>query len=513
MKQSLRGFLAATLMALLVAGCATQSPSVVDRAPDRDPGQLLRQAEEQVPEQAAMTRLEAADILARQGEREDAFETAGNIDEQALPESDRVRWALLFSELARALDDPHSVLRATQVLDDELPMPSRAQRTLEDRQRWARETLDKPDPERFALPELEGETINRIAVALPESGALSNLAEALASAMRRHHDIQGDDVQLSFLDATQYSLDELYDRVQQMNAQVMIGPLSKEQVTQLEQRDSVPVPTLALNYGSSERNQAKRLFQYGLSAEDEARQAARRAWQDGHRRMALMVPDNDWGQRVGEAFWNQWQRQGGDITNAVRYNPGNPVSDAVKTALNVRGERARLDDIDALFLLALPEYARQVPPTMDYYYAQDLPVYATSHLHDGARQIRLDQDLNDVMFMDIPWQIPDAAVGGEEVLPFYASYQRLREESDASMFRLMAMGVDAYEIATRLSDFSQLQGFDGSTGKLFLTSDGRIYRELPWAKFQNGVPSPILIPGLLGDTQGNQADNDERNGD
>lgn len=511
MKQSLRGFLAATLMALLVAGCATQSPSVVDRVPDRDPGQLLSQAEEQSSEQAARTRLEAADIFARQGQREEAFDAAGDIDEQALSESDRVRWALLFSELARALDEPDSVLRATQVLDDELSMPSEVQRALEDRQRWARETLDQPDPERFALPELEGETINRIAVALPESGALSNVAETLASAMRLHHDIKGDDVQLSFLDASQYSLNELYDRAQQMNAQVMIGPLDKGQVTQLEQRDSVPVPTLALNYGSSERNQAKRLFQYGLSAEDEARQAARRAWQDGHRRMTLMVPDNDWGQRVGEAFWNQWQRQGGEITNAVRYNPDNPVSDAVKTALNVRGERAQLDDIDALFLLALPDYARQVPPTMDYYYAQDLPVYATSHLHEGRRQTRLDQDLNDVMFMDIPWQIPDAAVGGEEVLPFYASYQRLREESDASMFRLMAMGVDAYEIATHLSDFSQLEGLDGSTGKLFLTSDGRIYRELPWAKFQNGTPSPILIPGLLDDEEESQEENDERN--
>ncbi|SDN21573.1 penicillin-binding protein activator [Vreelandella arcis] len=505
MKQSLRGFLAATLMALLMVGCAMQPPSVVDRVPDEDPNRLLSQAEQQGPEQAAISRLEAANILARQGQREDAYGVATAIDEQALPESARVRWALLFSELARALDEPDSVLRATQVLDDELPMQANQQRTLEDRQRWARETLDRPDPARFALPELEGVTINRIAVALPESGALSNVAETLASAIRRHRDITGDDVQLNFLDSSQYALNELYDRAQQMNAQVMIGPLDKEQVTQLEQRDSVPVPTLALNYGSSERNQAKRLFQYGLSAEDEARQAARRAWQDGHRQMSLMVPDNDWGQRVGEAFWNEWQRQGGDISNAVRYNPDNPVSDAVKTALNVRGERAQLNDIDGLFLLALPDYARQVPPTMDFYYAPNLPVYATSHLHEGRRQIRLDQDLNEVMFMDIPWQIPDAAVGGEEVLPFYATYQRLREESDASMFRLMAMGVDAYEIATRLSDFSALEGFDGSTGKLTLTSDGRIYRELPWAKFQNGTPSPILIPGL----QSNQEDTDE----
>jgi len=365
MKQSLRGLLAAALVAFLVAGCAMQSPSVVDRVPAEDPGQLLSQAEQQAPEQAAKTRLEAANILAQQGEREKAFETADGIDESLLSEPDRVRWALLFSELARALDEPRAVLRATQVLDDELPMQANQQQTLEERQSWARDALDQPGAVTVALPELEGQDIRRIVVALPESGPLSSVANTIATAMRQHHEVKGGNVELSFLDASRYSLDELYDRAQQMNAQLIIGPLDKDQVTQLEQRDSVPLPTLALNYGNGDNNQAQRLFQYGLSAEDEARQAARRAWQDGHRQMSMMVPDNGWGRRVGEAFWNEWHGQGGEITNAVRYNPDSSVSNAVQTALNVSGERARLNNIDALFLLALPEYARQVPPPMD----------------------------------------------------------------------------------------------------------------------------------------------------
>lgn len=501
MKQSIRGLLATAFMALLITGCAMQSPSVVDRVPDQDASRLLSQAEQQAPEQAAKTRLEAANILARQGQRENAFDAADAVDENMLSESDRVRWAMLFSELARGMDNPRAVLRATQVLDDELPMQANQQETLAERQQWARQALDQAEYTKVSIPELEGVEIRRIAVALPESGPLSSVANAIASAMRRHHDLRGDNVQLNFINASQYSLDEIYQRAEQMNAQLLIGPIDKGQVTQLEQRNSVPLPTLALNYGNSASNQAPQLLQYGLSAEDEARQAARRAFQDGHRQMAIMVPDNAWGRRVGEAFWNEWQGQGGEITNAVRYNPSNAVANAVKTALNVSGDRARLGNIDALFLLALPEYARQVPPTMDYYYAPNLPVYATSHLHEGRLQTRLDQDLNDVMFIDIPWQIPDAAVGGEEALPFYSTYAELRNESDASMFRLMAMGVDAYELGIRLSDLSALDGMNGSTGTLRLSGDGRVYRELPWAKFQNGVPSPILIPGLLNDDQ------------
>ena len=68
MKQSLRGLLATAFMALLITGCAMQPPSVVDRVPDQDAGRLLSQAEQQAPEQAARTRLEAANILAEKSD-------------------------------------------------------------------------------------------------------------------------------------------------------------------------------------------------------------------------------------------------------------------------------------------------------------------------------------------------------------------------------------------------------------------------------------------------------------
>ncbi len=54
--------------------------------------------------------------------------------------------------------------------------------------------------------------------------------------------------------------------------------------------------------------------------------------------------------------------------------------------------------------------------------------------------------------MDIPWRIPDDPVAVDEALPFASTYQSLRDESDASMFRLMAMDIDAYELAIRFSN-------------------------------------------------------------
>ncbi|GHE22529.1 penicillin-binding protein activator [Halomonas urumqiensis] len=577
-----RGLLATALVTILLAGCAYQ-PGIVERMADDDPASLLEQAQQQDPEQAAQTRLEAAEILARQGNATQALDVASTIDDARLPPQARARWALLLAELGDSLDDPSAVIQAGQNIDEldlsadrrlalreqlgmallDIGEPAAAAQALlrvqadtddeslndaiweaieqleggalsdlgrdgdsltlgwvrlaelvrsgggdierlfarldDWRERNARHPAARSVPaELLALRELRGTEVSHMAVLLPESGPLAGAARAIREGMRMHHQNAinggGSGTRLSFIDSSQGSLDALYQEARNRGAQVVIGPLDKDQVTELETGDSVPLPTLALNYGNSESNQARRLYQYGLSAEDEARQVAQRAWVDGHRSAGLLVPDNDWGRRVGEAFWDEWRARGGEVSNAVRYNPNAAATESTRRAITN-------PQPDMLFLLALPEYARQVPPTMDYYYAGELPVYATSHLFEGRLNPQRDHDLDDVQFVDIPWQIPDAAVGGEDALPFTASYRQLREESDPGMFRLMAMGVDAYELGRRLPQFQAMSGSEmfGATGTLRAGQDGRIQRQLPWARFVNGVPQPILIPGIFGD--------------
>ncbi|MDX5432802.1 MAG: penicillin-binding protein activator [Halomonas sp.] len=580
-----RGLLAIALFALLVAGCAP--PGIVERVPDDDPGYLLEQAQQQPPEQAAISRLEAADILARRGQRTQALEIASGIDDAQLPGEHRLHWAMLLSELGEELEEPRAVIQAGQLLD-EVDMPRDAGLILRERMgrallrvdeyraaaamlmyvqaRTEREALNDAiwtslsrldgnelaslredadeltlgwlglaslvresdgDIERLfarleswrernpqhpaarnvpsellALRELRGKEVRHIAIFLPDSGPLASVAESIRTGIRAHHlhsVERNGGVRLSFLDASLGNLDALYTEARNIGAQVVIGPLDKDQVSELEARDSVPLPTLALNYGAGSSNRAEGLFQYGLSAEDEARQVARRAYEDGHRRSAMLVPNNEWGARVGRAFEQEWRSRNGTITNSVSYDPRGSATESTRRVL--AGGRP-----DMLFLLALPSYARQVPPTLDYYGAADLPIYATSHLYEGRPQPLLDHDLDEVNFVDIPWQIPDAAVGGVEALPDLASFQELHQDADPSTFRLMAMGVDAYELARRLPQFQLLPESElfGATGLLVAGHDGRIERRLPWARFERGVPRPILTFDLLdGDLGGN----------
>ena len=498
MKQLCRGLINIMLTALFLSGCANQPspPDVVERTP---PGaeELLLEAEQQAPKQAAITRLEAAYTFARQGQQARALEIAGDIDEDVLPIEDRLRWALFYSAIAQTSNQPNEVLHATDILNDKQSLTADQLQRLKERRQWALDKIKSAQAVQLGLTELS--EVNHIGFFLPESGPLANIASTIRGAVETHHNLQSNSIQLSFFDSAESSLDILYETARQQGVDFVIGPLGKDNVTSLEVQPSVTLPTLALNYGRSERNQAQKLIQFGLSAEDESRQVAQRARADGHLEMAVMVPDNAWGRRTGEAFWDEWNKAGGSVTNAISYAPEDAVTNAVKSALNVRGERAQLENIDALFLLATPEYARQIPPTLDFYYASDLPIYSTSHLHEGMLQPRLNQDLDDVFFVDIPWQIPDAAVGGEEVLPHYNSYRAFQKEGETSMFRLIAMGVDAYEITTNITKFIESGHISGATGQLTLANDGRIYRELPWAQFQNGIPSPILTPDLTSD--------------
>lgn len=333
-------------------------------------------------------------------------------------------------------------------------------------------------------------TPTRIAVFLPQSGSLAPLAKAIKAGI----DTQRSSLlkagqpapEIDYYDTAAASIDDLYAQAQAKGAQVVIGPLDKEAVTALETRSNVALPTLALNYGSNTQNQTSALYEYGLSAEDEARQAAQYAGDAGINQASLLIPDNDWGHRIEDAFRQQWQYQNRQITTSVRYLPSAPVSSSVKS-LAAAGRPSMV------FMFAMPEYARQVPPFLKYLRLDNVPVYATSHVYTGRPNASQDSDLNGVIFPNIPWYLPEL-YSDSHPMPYQESYQRLNADGKGSitLLKLSAMGVDAYELAQRLSRFSDSPEakLEGATGTLHLDANHRFQRQLPWARFQQGLPTP-----------------------
>ena len=354
------------------------------------------------------------------------------------------------------------------------------------------------------LKKLSSQPLSEIALLLPQDGQLANVARALRDGfLAAHYQAQQagqNPPNIQIFDSSRIgSLDEFYRQAQASGVQLVVGPLEKPLVTQLSAREQLPITTLALNYSETAQEGPAQLFQFGLAAEDEAREVARRAWADGHRRAVALVPSGDWGDRVLDAFRQSWQAQGGTLIAAEHVDQ--PVELAKQIAelfqlreSEARGKRlqstlgdavaaapSRRRDIDFIFLAATPQQAQQIKPTLAFQYAGDVPVYATSHLFTGSHSQAQYLDLNGIMFCETPWLL-----NVNDPLRQQASSQW--PQAGGSLGRLYAMGADAYQLAPRLTQLKALPEtrLDGLSGSLSLNPAQRIERQLPWAEFRDG---------------------------
>lgn len=342
------------------------------------------------------------------------------------------------------------------------------------------------------LRHLSSQPIRKIGLLLPQHGQLASAAQALrdgfVSASFVNSD-RGGAPQVAFYDSTQIgSLDSFYAKAQAEGVQLVVGPLEKPLVRQLSLRQRLPITTLSLNY-SDAASPPPQLFQYGLSPEDEARQIARRALGEGKRRAIALVPEGEWGTRVLTAFQNNWQPAGGTLVGAKRIASPEAISSQLAELLQVNNqEHRRRQDVDFLFLAATPQQARLIKPVLEYQYAGDLPVYATSNVYSGTPAPDQDGDLEGIQFCDTPWLFNTGD-------PLRIQITQQWPQANGGIGRLYAMGADAFRLTQQLPQMQAVpgSGFDGLSGNLTLDATRRIQRALPWAEFRGGLATPLPV--------------------
>jgi outer membrane PBP1 activator LpoA protein len=124
-----------------------------------------------------------------------------------------------------------------------------------------------------------------------------------------------------------------------------------------------------------------------------------------------------------------------------------------------------------------------------------LPVYATSHVFNGKLDPQTDQDLNGLIFCDMPWLL-NPNDGG----PLSASaLQSQIQQTPPDVVKLIALGLDAYRLVPELDRFrtDPQYRFAGATGSLSLQSGNRLQRQLECAQFEGGTLQPRGIAPLL----------------
>lgn len=357
------------------------------------------------------------------------------------------------------------------------------------------------------LQQLIAERPAQVAVLLPQQGRLGSAGNAVRDgfvaayyqAMQQQHTLP----RLKFYDTSKGNIIDLYHRAVAEGAEMVVGPLDKDQVAELGRLDRLPVPTLAVNYSEDEQEPAQGLYQFGLSTEDEARQIAHRAWIEGHRYAMILTTDASWGQRSADAFREAWEAQGGTVINISQFSGQGDYSSVIKRALHIdlseqRHSRLRVllnrplefeprrrQDADMVFLAAQAGEARQIKPTLAFHYASDLEVYATSQIFSGVNAPQRDRDLNGIKFSTLPWFFDTRHPEKRNIMA--------AANPAPSFQRLYALGVDSYQLYPRLklleqSPYTRLYGVTGSLG---MNSLRQIEREQTWAQMVDGSARPL----------------------
>jgi outer membrane PBP1 activator LpoA protein len=335
---------------------------------------------------------------------------------------------------------------------------------------------------------------DQIALLLPLSGR----AEAVGTAVRDGF-IAGyleQDVaarpRLKVYDVAAESVAGAYQHAMQDGASFVVGPLTKEDVAAIAPLAAGRTPVLALNFLADPQSNQSNFYQFALLPEDEARSVARRLAADGKLRGVALLPEGEWGTRVGAAFADELKNQGGIVVDSGRYEAGrSDFSDVIKRTLQVhavKGEPAtHRDDADFVFVAGTPSVERLMVSQLKFHYAGDVPVYSTSDSFEpdpGA-----NGDLDGVSFPDMPWMVSADPVTAR----IRDAVRGAWPTRTARLDRLYAFGFDAYRLvpALRSNALSGSAEIAGVTGKLRLDDHNRIRRELDWTQIRNGIPAEL----------------------
>jgi outer membrane PBP1 activator LpoA protein len=287
----------------------------------------------------------------------------------------------------------------------------------------------------------------------------------------------------------------------------------KDDVTALAASNEVAVPTLALNQAADEATATPPalLFQFALDPEEEARQVAQRITADGRTRGLVLLPNDEWGQRVFRAFDTELKTLGGTIAGMRFYDTASrdystPItqlllvdeSRARANALNsILGQRLEFEprrrgDIQFIFMGAFPSQGRSLRPALRFHMSSDLPIYTTSHIFEPDSQA--NTDINGVMFPHMPLVISPDSVS-TDLRTTLNQYWPARARGN---IRLYAFGFDAYRVIPLLKagqfGSGSANAVPGMTGLLSVDSKGHIRRALDWARVSDGKPVQLDAP-------------------
>ncbi|HEY4434981.1 MAG TPA: penicillin-binding protein activator [Lelliottia sp.] len=319
--------------------------------------------------------------------------------------------------------------------------------------------------------------------------------------------------ELKIYDTSSQPLDQVLAQVQQDGASIVVGPLLKNNVEEL-MKSNTTLNVLALNQPEQVQNRANICY-FALSPEDEARDAARHIHEQGKQAPLLLTPRSALGDRVANAFAQEWQQLGGGVVLQQKFGStselragvnsgsgisltGSPVTASLPQQQGVTiggltipapptdAQISGGGKVDAAYIVATPEEIAFIKPmiAMRNGSQSGATLYASSRSAQGTAGPDFRLEMDGLQYSEIPM------LAGSNPALMQQALSSVR--NDYSLARLYAMGVDAWALANHFTQMRQVPGFElnGNTGDLTATQDCVINRKLSWLKYQQGQIVP-----------------------
>jgi outer membrane PBP1 activator LpoA protein len=329
----------------------------------------------------------------------------------------------------------------------------------------------------------------RLAVLLPQTGNLAaagtsvrdGLLAAYYGETRRRPEVKFYDTA-----GTPSGALAALDKAVAEGAQIVVGPLSRDEVGAVFARGRPQVPVIALNRGPAPPANGSASF--ALAPDDEGIAAAERLVQRGARRVFAFTQHDDNSQRAFASFKARLAELGGEVVGERSVDESSPeLAAQVAQAVGAAAP-------NGVFLALKAPQARAIASALRASPAMGLPRVSTSLVLNGANE-RQDAALDGVEFPELPWLLGS---GGGLLPPSEVKLSTARGPSG----RLFAFGADAWALVAWYEKLWSDPGFSlgGATGRLYVDDRGQVRHAPAWAEFAAGRPRlaarlPELPPG------------------
>jgi outer membrane PBP1 activator LpoA protein len=334
-----------------------------------------------------------------------------------------------------------------------------------------------------------------ISILLPLTSRYNKAAQALLDGIEYQHSLNVSNYRpnISVYDIGESPLQvgQHYSVARQAGADLIIGPLGKEQANQLisSSQGFNTIPTILLGGDQALDQNMARLT---MSPEQQGRIVSERAFSRGFVNAALLVSNDSTGTRTAQAFSKHWLANGGKLSRTISYSPLQfDHSTELKQLFEINKSEFRMrklsstlgfeaefapyrrHDIDFIFMISENETGRILRPQITFFSGERVPVLSSSPIYNGIQDPINNVDLDRTSFPVMPWVLLS-----NDVAPYAGQLNML-----------FAMGSDAYRLAAEFEEMRNQsnKAIQGNMGVLSVETSGEVQFQPIWASFKDGT--------------------------